>query len=483
MTITVLGGSPKGATSVTMQYVDYLRRRYPAIEFDVRQPAIRIRKLEADRGAFDAVVEAVRAADAVLWAFPLYVHGVCSQYQRFIELIRENDAAAAFAGKPTAALCTSIHFFDNTAQDYIRSVCEDLEMAFVAGHPAKMDDLTTEDGRRSLEGFFGILVDAARRGAPVTKVFPAVPVPPAAAYRPVSPPPAARSTGKRITIIADSLEDGVGALVDRFRSSFADPVTVVDLSTANIGGGCLGCLKCGPKNACAWDGKDEVRSIYETHVETADLLVYAARIRSRWHSARLKAFVDRGFFHTHQPFLTGKQFAVLLEGSIAAEPALRDFFTAFPEWQGASLQGIVDTAAAPDSVDASLDDLAARCALALETDYRKPVSFLGLGGMKVFRDDIYGHLGMVFRADHRSYRRSGLYRTMPHKRPLRFAALRLTNLVLNIPPIQKRMIENMRTFMLMPYRQALEAADAAARADGADAGGLPGGSQPPQSAA
>ena len=40
-----------------------------------------------------------RGADSVLWAFPLYVFTVCSQYERFIELIRERGAEEAFRGQ------------------------------------------------------------------------------------------------------------------------------------------------------------------------------------------------------------------------------------------------------------------------------------------------------------------------------------------------------------------------------------------------
>ncbi|RKX87137.1 MAG: NAD(P)H dehydrogenase, partial [Spirochaetes bacterium] len=83
MKITVLGGSPKGTKSVTMQYIRFLELQYPEVEFEVLQPAFRIRRLELNSELFDKMVETVRLSDAVLWAFPLYVHSVCSQYLRF----------------------------------------------------------------------------------------------------------------------------------------------------------------------------------------------------------------------------------------------------------------------------------------------------------------------------------------------------------------------------------------------------------------
>ena len=41
--------------------------------------------------------------------------------------------------------------------------------------------------------------------------------------------------------------------------------------------------------------------------------------------------------------------------------------------------------------------------------YIKPSTFLGVGGLKIFRDDIWGRLRFVFQADHRYYRKHGIY--------------------------------------------------------------------------
>jgi putative NADPH-quinone reductase len=53
----------------------------------------------------------VAGADAVLWSFPCYF-GRARKLKRFIELVFESGARVAFAGKYTAAISTSIHFFD-----------------------------------------------------------------------------------------------------------------------------------------------------------------------------------------------------------------------------------------------------------------------------------------------------------------------------------------------------------------------------------
>ncbi len=462
MKMIVLGGSPKGEKSVTMQYVEYLKLKFPEVSFDVKQPAFRIRRLEQSPEVFDDIIKAVSQADGVLWAFPLYVHSVCSQYHRFIELIDEREAGGAFAGKPAAALSTSIHFFDNTAHDFIRAVSEDLGMAFVDSHSANMNDLMKPAGRRALEGFFDTFMDAIGNGAPVVRIFP----PRGTATDEPAPNPGSATmnpeplrTGKRITIVTDSTDGRLATLINRFSSTFEDDVEIVDLRKLRIAGGCMGCLHCGPKNVCRYGNTDDVINTYIEKIHPADVFVIAATIKRRWYSSLMKSFIDRGFFHTHQPFLNGKQVAVLLDGDITSNPALRDGLTGFVEWQGGSLNGIVTTMSGNASeVDAATDSLTRRIALALKKDYLRPATFLGVGGIKIFRDDIYTRLSIVFRGDHKYYRKNGIYKTLPHKKPLRLMMFRLIGLITSFPPINRKMVVNMKDFMLMPYRGVLKKA-------------------------
>jgi NAD(P)H-dependent FMN reductase len=134
MNIVVLNGSPKGELSVTLQYVRYAAKKFPAHSFQFFSIAQSIRKLEKDVAAFGEVITAVKEADAVLWAFPLYFFLVSSQYKRFIELIFERNQLAAFQGKYTASLSTSIHFFDHSAHNYIHAICDDLQMKYVGAY-------------------------------------------------------------------------------------------------------------------------------------------------------------------------------------------------------------------------------------------------------------------------------------------------------------------------------------------------------------
>jgi len=72
MKIVVLSGSPKGMTSVTIQYVRFLAKKYAEHDFEILHVSRDQRRLEDDAGAFDAVLRAVEGADGVIWASPLY---------------------------------------------------------------------------------------------------------------------------------------------------------------------------------------------------------------------------------------------------------------------------------------------------------------------------------------------------------------------------------------------------------------------------
>lgn len=153
--IIVLNGSPKGEKSVTMQYVRYMQKIYPQHQMEIEHVVPHIKKLESDEQAFGEIVERVRTADGVLWAFPVYVCLVHGSYKRFVELIAERGTADAFRGKYTAALSTSIHFYDHLAHNYIQAICDDLGMRYVGGFSADIPDLLTERGRRQLTQFAG----------------------------------------------------------------------------------------------------------------------------------------------------------------------------------------------------------------------------------------------------------------------------------------------------------------------------------------
>jgi len=131
MKIAVLNGSPKGNISATMQYILYIQKKFPQHEYKFLNVAQQIKILEKNEERFNTVIEEIRTSDGVIWGFPLYVLLVSSQYKRFIELIYEKKVENVFKDKYSALLCTSIHFYDHTAINYVNGIWEDLEMKFV----------------------------------------------------------------------------------------------------------------------------------------------------------------------------------------------------------------------------------------------------------------------------------------------------------------------------------------------------------------
>jgi len=457
MKIAVLGGSPKGEVSVTMQYVRYIRQEIPRHEFTVLQAAKPIGKLERDRDAFHRLIQEIRSADAVLWAFPLYYFTVCSQFQRFIELIWERGVEDAFCGKHAASLSTSIHFYDNAAHEYIRAISEDLEMEYVGAFSAGMRDLMGRQGRESLLLFARDFLQAAEEGTPMPRAYAPVRWE-APDYRPEIGLEADLRTGRRIAVVTDSRGGNVGKMIDKVQSLFAGPVRVVDLSEVDIKGGCLGCLKCSHDNVCAYAGRDGFTEMFNGLVEEADILLFAGAIRRRHLSSEWKRFFDRSFFRTHQPYFPGKQLGFLISGPLAQNANLRQILTAYTEMHQAQLLGFVtDEAGDSAQIDRQIEGMAERMVRFAEAGYRSPATFLGIAGRKVFRDDIYGQLRVVFKADHRFYRRHGLY-DFPQKRTLQRIFVTVMYWITSIPAVRKAMLSRFRRFMIMPYRRLFSGA-------------------------
>ena len=77
--------------------------------------------------------------------------------------------------------------------------------------------------------------------------------------------------------------------------------------------------------------------------------------------------------------------------------------------------------------------------------------------MKVFRDDVWEPLRLTFYADHRAYRKLGLYDF-----PQRNWSQRLANFILipllRIPPIKEQFRSRTREGMVVPYKKVVDAA-------------------------
>jgi multimeric flavodoxin WrbA len=461
MKIAVLNGSPKGAISVTMQYVRFLEKKFPRHEFNVLNVCEDIKRLENEADSFKRVMEAVRAADAVLWAFPVYVFLVPGNYKRFIELIFERSAHEAFKGKYAASLSTSVRFFDYTAHDYLRGISEDLEMRFFGSFSAAMYDLLKEEERRRLTLFANAFFDAAERGEP-TAVQHQPLAPSDLVYLPGPSTMRLDSKGKKVVVLTDAQprQTNLLRMIERFRGCFAEPPETINLNDISIRTGCVGCIQCSMDNVCAFRDSDDVFAVYQK-IMAADILVFAAAIQDRYFSARWKLFWDRGFFHNHVPIFVGKQLGWLVSGPLAQLATLRQIMESGAELSQANFCGaITDECADGERLDRLIDGLARQLTACAEVGYINPPTFFGVSGVKIFRDEIWAGMRVVFQADHRYYKKHKLYSFPKRSIGLRVSDTVMT-LLLKIPSFRKEFKRRMRTEMVKPLEKVVKQAELA----------------------
>jgi multimeric flavodoxin WrbA len=458
MKITVLNGSPKGSLSATMQYVHYIQKKYPHHELKIFHVSQQIQRIENNEEAFREIMDAVESSDGVLWAFPLYYFLVASQYKRFIELIFERRMERVFKNRYAAVLTTSIHFFDHTAHNYMRAICDDLDMRFAGSFSAGMYDLLRGENRDRLRLFAEAFFRAIEERIPTSKVYSPVTWG-ALTYAPRLIENKVEAGSKKILLMID-LEDPQGNLIrmaEHFRKTFSREIEMINLRQVDIKGGCLGCIQCGYDYTCAYTGKDEFIDFFNTKVKTADIVVFAGEIKDRYLSSRWKMFFDRSFFNTHTPYLAGKQIGFIVSGPLSQMPNLRQILEAYTELQRANLVDIV-TDEYEDStvIDGLLEKLATGLVWFAERSYIQPRTFLGVGGTKIFRDDVWGRLRFPFRADHQFYKKHGIY-DFPQKDYKGRIVSQILLLLTKIPAIRKEIYhKRMKEEMIKPLQKALE---------------------------
>lgn len=452
MKIIVLNGSPKGQLSVTMQYINFIQKRFPMHDFKIIDISLHIKNIEKNEKEFHGIIDDVRSSDCIIWAFPVYFCLVPSQYKRFIELVMEKGAKDAFKDKYTAVLSTSVHFFDHTAHNYMHAICDDLDMRYIGFFSAEMEDLLKKKEQDRLMLFASGVFEIAEQKAPVARLFEPI-IHRMTDYKPGEVKSRIDTAGKKIVVVTDA--DGTGTnlekMVDRFKNSFSENVEVCNLRDIDIKGGCLGCIHCSLDNICVY--KDGFADFYNTRLKAADIIVFAGTVRDRYLSSLWKMFFDRSFFNGHVPTLIGKQMGFIISGPFRQLPDLRQVFETYTEIQWSNLAGFVtDEYEGSAYIDSLLDNLAFRLLRLSEMNYKKPETFLGIAGRKIFRDDIWGKLRFIFQADHRFYKRYGLYDFPQYDIGARVMNLFMM-LITKIPTYKKHFQKKMRENMIRQYKK------------------------------
>lgn len=263
---------------------------------------------------------------------------------------------------------------------------------------------------------------------------------------------------KKILIVTDAgnHQRNLVRMIDRFKASFSTEIETINLRDLHIKGSCLGCLHCGYDNQCVYEGKDDYIDFYNTKVKTADILVCAGAIKDRYLSAKWKTFFDRSFFNGHTPSLIGKQIGFIISGPLSQIPNLRQAMEAYVEMQRANPVGFVtDEDGDSAKIDSLLQAIGKRLVQFADNDYIRPYTFLGVGGTKLFRDEIWGRLRFPFRADYLAYKKLGVY-DFPQKEYKKRIQNAIMLLLSKLPAFRKQVNKKIKKEMIKPLQKELE---------------------------
>ena len=445
MNILVLNGSPKGENSITLQTLRYLEKKYKLENMEVLHVGQKIKSLEKD---FAPAMEAMEKADLLLFSYPVYTFIAPCQLHRFIELMKEHGAKVQ--GKIATQVTTSKHFYDITAHRYVQDNVQEMGMHFIRGLSADMDDLTTEKGRMEACKWWEHLLWSAER-----KFFePYFPMEagtsvPATALEEVS-----EEKPGDVVIIADLKPEDtqLAAMIARFRAKLPYATRVVNLWEYPFKGGCLGCFRCAATGKCVYtDGFDDY---LRNKIQTADAMIYAFTIKDHSMGSLFKMYDDRQFCNGHRTVTIGMPVGYLISGSYSRETNLQTILEGRAQVGSNILTGIATDEA---DTDAAIDRLASSLAYSLEHKNTGPQNFLGIGGMKIFRDLIYQMRGFM-RADHKFFKSHGQY-DFPQKQWPQSMAMYLVGAMIANPKLMRKMGNKMNEGMLMPYKKVLDDMD------------------------
>ena len=441
MKIAVINGSPKGKYSITLQTVRYLGLIYPEHEFCVLDAGQKIKALERD---FTEARELLDSADAVIFSYPVYTFLAPSQLHRFIELTKADGVD--LGGKYATQISTSKHFYDVTAHKYIEENCIDLGMKYIRGLSADMEDLLTDNGKSDAKKFFerflwSVSEDVSTPIVERESDYTSVPATPCDAS-------SEKSNVKDVLILTDCTdkESNLYKMIERFRQTLSYETRVINISEYPLSGGCLGCFRCAVSEKCVY--KDGFDKFLREEIQTADAIVYAFTVSDHSMGARFKMYDDRNFCNGHRTVTVGMPVGYLVSGNYSLENNLRTVIEGRAETGGNFLAGV-----ATDETDTDLriDELAKTLEFCLKTAHTAPKNFLGVGGMKIFRDLIFEMRGMM-RADHKFYKKQGIY-DFPKRLSGRALLMYLVGALLGNEKILAKMGNKMNEGMIAPYEK------------------------------
>lgn len=445
MNILVINGSPKGKYSITLQTSKYLEIKFPEHKFEVLNAGQQIRSIEKD---FSKAAEKINSADMLLFSYPVYTFIAPCQLHRFIELMKINKINVT--GKVATQITTSKHFYDVTAHNYVAENCFDMGLRYIKGLSADMDDLTKEKGQKEAVDFFRYVLWSIENNVFESRTKNIIPQSSVIAD---IPDKSKTKNNRDIVVVTDMNEEdySLQKMIERFSAVSSGNVRVLNLNDLNIKGGCLGCFNCAVTGECVY--KDGFSETLRNNIQKADAIVYAFSIKDHSMGALFKKYDDRQFCNGHRSVTMGMPVGYLVSGPYSQEDNLRMIVEGRGEVGGNFIAGVATDEA---DTNTAVDEMALKLDYAIEKSYVQPSNFLGVGGMKIFRDLVYQMRGMM-KADHKFYKQHGLY-DFPHKHKIMSYAMYMVGAMLSSDKIKSKMGNKMNEGMLMPYVQVIEKA-------------------------
>ena len=443
MKILVVNGSPKAEYSITLQTCRYIEIKNPQHQFNYIDIGRRIRALERD---FSDAAQMLNDADMIIFSYPVYTFIAPSQLHKFIEFMKKSGVD--LRGKFATQITTSKHFYDVTAHNYIEDNCYDMGLRYIKGLSADMDDLTKVTGQKDACEFFRYVLWCCDNGyseAPKRIVKEKQSV--------IATVPAVEGTDKKgdVVVVTDALDTdfSLNKMIERFSAVCAKKVRVLNLNSIKIKGGCLGCFNCAVSGECVY--KDGFSDVLRKEIQSADAIVYAFTIKDHSMGSLFKMYDDRQFCNGHRSVTMGHPVAYLISGNYSDEINLQLILDGRGEVGGNFVAGIATDEA---DTDTAIDKMARTLEYAIDNNFTKPANFLGVGGMKIFRDLVYQMRGMM-KADHKFYKEHKQY-DFPQKHKLMSLAMYLVGAMLGSEKIRSKMGNKMNEGMLMPYKKILD---------------------------
>lgn len=454
MKISILNGSPKGELSLTLQYLNYIKKHFSEHEFTIFHTGKDINKIEEGGVYFDSILEEIKKSDGIIWVFPVYCFLAPYPVHRFIEIISEKNKKDIFKDKYGTAITTSVHFYDHTAHNYIHSISEDLGMKYLDGFSAEMQDLLKEKEREKLLTFSKNFFNFIKEKMPVERKFKS-PSYEMTEYKPGDVKEIPKRSNKKIVLLTDAKEEdsSLNRMIEVFQKVSPFETEVINIREINIKGGCVSCYLCTYDNVCVY--KDDFTDLINKRVIPADGIVWAAKIKDRSFSSRWKMYMDRSFFKGHCPVFAGKQFGYLISGPLRDIANLREVIEAKTQIGRANMAGIVtDEYEDSNYITSLIETLAKQILMGMEENFIKPRNYLEVGGHMIFRDLIYRSWGM-FRADYLFYKKHDLFDYPQKNIKERFQNL-MYAIMLMLPGMRKEFYKRAKEEMIKPHKEIIE---------------------------